>query len=112
LIYLKTFILSLSICCVTGCADQAPLSSKQPKKLTVDGIERGNNASDQDTYTLYRNSPMDPTFRLHIATFDSIEGYDDRMYNYENCKRAQVAFEKDPVFAGAQFFCDVGRFTE
>ena len=71
---------------------------------------QGDGAAADDTYTLYRNSPLDKTFRIHIATFDSKEGYDDKLYNYENCERAKIAFENDPVFVGAKFFCDIGRY--
>ena len=81
-------------------------------KSQIKEADSGSNAADQDTYTLYRNSTIDPTMRLHIATFNSIEGYDDRQYNYENCERGQVAFQKDPVFAGTKLFCEVGYFTE
>ena len=82
------------------------------KVISNDGVERGANASNEDTYTLYRNSPIDPALRLHIATFDSIEGYDDRLYNYQNCERAKVAFQGDPVFKGTALFCELGYFKE
>lgn len=32
--------------------------------------------SDEAVLTLYRNSPLDSTMRIHIATFDSVEGKD------------------------------------
>jgi hypothetical protein len=68
-----------------------------------------NHASDSDSFTLYRNSPIDLTMRIYIATFDSTEGYDDRDYNFENCTRAERAFENDAQFGGAHFYCQEGR---
>jgi hypothetical protein len=37
------------------------------------------------TYTLYRNSPVDPSMRIHWATFDAA---DKGSYNMNNCQMA------------------------
>jgi hypothetical protein len=44
---------------------------------------------DAVTYTLYRNSPVIPDARLHVATFDSADG---GQYNSENCQAARDLF--------------------
>lgn len=38
--------------------------------------------SDKEIFTLYRNSPIDSTMRIYVATFDGIDG---EKYNAGNC---------------------------
>lgn len=64
--------------------------------------------SDDKAYTLYRNSALDLTMHLHVATFDSIDGKD---YNAENC------FVAAELFAGqdgvpTRFWCEPGRYRK
>jgi hypothetical protein len=63
---------------------------------------------DAVTYTLYRNSPVIPDARLHVATFDSGDG---AQYNSENCQAARDLFQQQP---GVQttFWCEKGRFRQ
>ncbi|WP_173088634.1 hypothetical protein [Devosia sp. 1635] len=61
-----------------------------------------------DVYTLYRNSVTDATMRIHVATFDSVDGKD---YNYENCTGAADLFQgQDSV--QVRFWCEPGRFRK
>ncbi len=61
-----------------------------------------------DTYTLYRNSVLDETMRLHVATFDSKDG--DK-YNQENCDIAKDLFQRqDGVIT--KFWCEKGVFKK
>lgn len=65
--------------------------------------------SNDDVYSLYRNSALDPTMRIHVATFDSSEGGDIRAaYNRLNCEEAaQLYLAND----GEQkrWWCEPGR---
>jgi hypothetical protein len=57
-------------------------------------------------YTLYRDSPLIPGQRTHVATFDSAEG---EVYNRNNCLIARDLFVRQPGVL-AQFWCERGRF--
>ena len=70
--------------------------------------------------TLYRNSSLDHTLRIHWATFDADES--DRAYNANNCAMAArllksnsraAAFmqEKEPDLS-VGFWCEPGRYSE
>lgn len=62
--------------------------------------------SEGDIYTLYRNSALDATMRIHVATFDTAEGKD---YNAENCFAAADLFQgQDGV--STRFWCEPGRY--
>ena len=64
--------------------------------------------SDDEVYTLYRNSVVDPSMRLHVATFDSRDGKD---YNAENCNVAADLFQhQDGV--QTRFWCEPGRYRK
>lgn len=58
------------------------------------------------TYTLYRNSVLDPTMRIHVASFDTGEG---EGYNAENCQVAADLFGRQPGIA-TRFWCEKGAF--
>jgi hypothetical protein len=62
--------------------------------------------TEPDSYTLYRNSPMDKNMRIHVATFDAVDG--DR-YNVENCQTARTLFEGQPGVR-VRYWCEKGRF--
>lgn len=62
--------------------------------------------------TLYRNSPVDPSMRLHWATFDADDGPG---YNENNCKLAAKILNANVEAAsgGPQpvgFWCEAGAF--
>ena len=62
--------------------------------------------SDEDVYTLYRNSPLDGSMRIHVASFDTAEGAG---YNSENCNLAADLFSRqDGVLS--RFWCEKGRY--
>jgi len=70
---------------------------------------------EQEIYTLYRNSPTDRSMRLHVATFDSDEGYDDPEYNLENCQHAAQLFTEQPPMDWGKslvWWCEQGRYRE
>ncbi|MSP86706.1 MAG: hypothetical protein EXR38_06360 [Methylotenera sp.] len=60
------------------------------------------------TYTLYRNSVTDPLMRLHVATFDAIDGVG---YNQGNCQIAQELFQNQEGVT-TKFWCEKRRFTK
>ncbi len=59
-------------------------------------------ASEKDVYTLYRNSPIDPTIRIHVATFDNHK--EGARYNSENCEIVRDALQKPGV--ASRFWCE------
>lgn len=61
-----------------------------------------------DTYTLYRNSVLDETMRLHVATFDSKDG---EKYNQGNCDIAKDLFQKQDGVK-TKFWCEKGAFKK
>ncbi len=64
--------------------------------------------SQNESYTLYRNSVIDKTMRLHVATFDAKDG---EKYNQENCEIARELFQKqDGVIT--KFWCEKGKFKK
>lgn len=64
--------------------------------------------SSDTTYTLYRNSAIDPLMRLHVATFDSADGGE---YNQGNCQIAQELFQNQEGVT-TKFWCEKGRFNK
>lgn len=63
-------------------------------------------APDAATYTLYRNSVTDAALRLHVATFDALDG---AAYNRQNCAQAQQLFAAQQGVRVA-FWCEPGKF--
>jgi hypothetical protein len=63
---------------------------------------------DDGVYTLYRSSPSNENFRIHVATFDASDGND---YNSENCKIAIGLFEKQEGVT-VKYWCEKGRFKK
>lgn len=57
-------------------------------------------------YTLYRNSMLDITMRIHVATFDAVAG---QKYNIENCLVAADLFQYQPGVK-VRFWCEPGRY--
>lgn len=64
--------------------------------------------SDGDIYTLYRNSVLDASMRIHIATFDAADGED---YNAGNCNIAADLFQRQPDVE-TRFWCKPGRYHD
>ena len=59
-------------------------------------------------FTLYRNSAIDASMRMHIATFDADQG---ASYNQENCSTAQKLFQAQSGVT-VRFWCEKGWFHE
>jgi hypothetical protein len=64
--------------------------------------------TDDEVFTLYRDSVMSPTMRIHVATFDADEKRD---YNAENCRIAADLFQHQE---GVQvhYWCELGRYRK
>lgn len=60
------------------------------------------------SFTLYRNSPLDPAMRIHIATFNAAEGTE---YNAENCWIVAKLFQQQAGVA-AGYWCEPGEYRE
>lgn len=65
-------------------------------------------ASDEQTFTLYRNSVADENMRIHVASFDAAEKEE---YNRGNCEQAQILFQNQPGVK-TKFWCEKGRFKK
>lgn len=60
----------------------------------------------ESVYTLYRNSLLDGALRIHVATFDTVDGAD---YNAQNCALvADLMQMQDGV--RTRFWCEPGRY--
>jgi hypothetical protein len=73
----------------------------------------------QDSATLYRNSPLDLSIRVHWATFDTENSNDYNMNNCELAARVMNAnVDASAVAAGNErnpmvgFWCELGGFRE
>lgn len=65
--------------------------------------------SSGDVYTLYRNSPLDSTMRIHIATFDSKEN--GSTYNQEECMHVVELYQRQPGVV-SKFWCEKGPYKK
>jgi hypothetical protein len=61
-------------------------------------------------YTLYRSSAVvgGKTWRLHVATFDAVEGAE---YNRGNCEIAKRLFQAQPGIT-VEYWCERGYFSK
>ncbi len=64
--------------------------------------------NDDEIYTLYRDSVLDNTMRVHVATFDV---KNDHKFNMETCEQARNLFQNQPDIT-TRFWCEKGRFKE
>jgi hypothetical protein len=60
------------------------------------------------SYTLYRNSVLDTTMRIHIATFDTKDGGE---YNLDNCNIAKDLFQNQQGVK-VRYWCEKGSFKK
>ena len=65
-------------------------------------------SSDNETFTLYRNSVTDENMRVHVASFNTTEG---KAYNKGNCEQAQQLFQAQPDIK-TKFWCEKGSFKK
>lgn len=63
---------------------------------------------DSATYTLYRSSVLNEGMRIHVATFDALDGED---YNRDNCEQARELFQAQPGVT-TKFWCEKGRYRK
>lgn len=82
-------ILTLIVCVQSFASDPHPVEAK-------------------DVYTLYRSSIVDRGLRIHVATFDSVDGAE---YNRENCQIARGLFQAQPGVS-VQYWCERGYFSK
>jgi hypothetical protein len=67
--------------------------------------------TDDGAHTLYRSSPVEPDgkdWRLHVATFDAVDG---DSYNAGNCRIAADLFAAQPGIT-VRYWCEKGRFRK
>ena len=66
-------------------------------------------ADPKSVYTLYRSSPTlgGNTWRIHVATFDSVDGTE---YNRDNCEVAKDLFQSQPGIS-VTYWCERGYFS-
>jgi hypothetical protein len=64
--------------------------------------------SKDEVYTLYRNSIVNPSMRIHVATFNAVDG---EAYNNENCNLAVHLFQAQPNIA-TKFWCEKGSYRK
>ncbi len=64
----------------------------------------------KDVYTLYRGSATTggKTWRIHVATFDAVDG---ATYNRGNCEIARTLFQAQPGVT-VEFWCERGYFSK
>lgn len=82
------------------------LEYKLGKPIVLALVMTASGGAAASTFTLYRNSPLGPSMRLHVATFDAADG---EQYNRENCNLAADLFSKQGGLK-ARFWCEAGRF--
>ena len=62
--------------------------------------------NENEVFTLYRASPIDKFMRIHVATFDAVDG---PKYYQENCNAALALFVAQPG-ATVTYWCEKGSF--
>ena len=76
--------------------------------ITATGCGKSSSPGEGEIYVLYRNSVVDESMRLHIATFDAGEAEN---YNRGNCDQARELFQAQPSVK-TKFWCEKGRFRK
>lgn len=66
-------------------------------------------AQEKPVSTLYRNSFIDSTMRIHIATFDA--DVTIPTYNSENCQIAAKLFQGQSGVS-VRYWCEPGRYRQ
>ena len=59
-------------------------------------------------FTLYRNSAIDQSMRIHVGTFNAVDG---EKYNAENCNLAATLFASQPGVT-VRFWCERGTYRK
>lgn len=63
---------------------------------------------DSGVYTLYRSSVFDANGRIHVASFDAVDG--DK-YNNENCQIGRDAYQAQRGVV-VRYWCEKGRYKK
>lgn len=78
-----------------------------------------NDIANSDVYTLYSNSPSNPSARFHEASFDTQTGSDSKVWADQNhflCERAaesiQKSYNQSTKTDVVKFWCEKGRFKK
>ena len=69
----------------------------------------GCSPADDAVFTLYRNSPIDASMRIHVASFDAHDS--SPAYNQENCTVVLDLMQRQPAVT-ARYWCEKGRFKK
>ncbi|MDF1726335.1 MAG: hypothetical protein P1U53_01170 [Sulfitobacter sp.] len=64
--------------------------------------------NEDDVATLYRSSVFEEIPRIHIATFDTEDGF---AYNWENCQIAAWLFAEQPGVS-VRYWCEKGFYRK
>ena len=76
--------------------------------IAAAGLASCSQPSADDVFTLYRDSALDANMRIHIASFDTVDG---KEYNQENCRIAANLFKAQPGVT-VRYWCEVGRYRK
>lgn len=103
---------------MAGCKTSWKICAPMAALLFLGGCSGG--ATSAETFTLYRNSGLDRSIRVHWATFDATES--DRNYNRNNCEMAarllnanvDASAEKEgkPRDPAVGFWCELGTYSD
>ena len=66
-------------------------------------------STDSGTFTLYRNSVIDRSMRIHVGTFNAADG--GEKYNSENCDLAATLFASQ-AGVKVRFWCEKGIYKK
>ena len=90
----------LTIAVLLGSAGMS-LSAEQRSEKT-----NKKNVGGEHVFTLYRNNHLDPSIRVHVATFDAGR----REFNEFYCNNAKKYFRSDAKSRGSdeRYWCEVG----
>lgn len=70
------------------------------------GASLGQTDKAAGAYTLYRNTPIDPSMRIHVATFDASDG---ARYNEDNCTISAKLFAAQ-LGVVVRYWCENGQY--
>ena len=74
--------------------------------LLLAACNQTNVQTEANVYTFYRNSILEPSMRIHVATFDSVDRTD---YNRASCEEAAGLYRKHDT-EKKNWWCEKGRY--
>lgn len=66
-------------------------------------------SSSSQTYTLYRNSVVNDSLRVHVATFDAGES---EIYNRDICNEVSALMHAKSGPVKLRYWCEKGRYRK